>query len=463
MPPETIDSLDKDSLKPLVVELFAKVDRLLDQNGALLDQIKALNARIAELEGRNGRPPKTPTNSSLPPSSGQKANASAAGKTSRKGHAGVARELSPNPDATRDVFAERCACGTVLSATDQVVSFAYDHIDLPVIKPITTRINLHKATCPCCRKQVSSTPPADMAPGSPFGPNIASTVAYFHGCQMVSYARLTELMQGVFGLKISQGAIAKMLARTAVPLATEADKIADVVRASAVIASDETSARVQGKTFWQWVFSGPTAVYHIIAPTRGKCVPVDFLAGVRPDVWLSDRLAQQHKHADQHQYCLAHLIRDAQYAVDAGDTIFAPWMKAFLQYLCGIGRRRPDLPDAELAMAARNNARRLDRLLELNPSQIDGRKLRDMFEVTARDKLLVFLKRRDVEPTNNGSERELRPSVILRKVTNGFRSLWGAKAHADLRSIVATGRLAGHGPLAAIRAVLTPPSGVATA
>ena len=454
MPPETSDSLDNDSLKPLLVSL-------LKQNEQLLDQVKVLLARIAELEGRNGRPPKTPTNSSLPPSSGQKANAAAGGKKRRKGRPGVARELAPNPDVTRDIFAERCACGTALSAIDQRISDSYDHIDLPIIKPVTTRINLHKGTCPCCRKETSATPPADMAPGSPFGPNIAATVAYFHGCQMVSYARLTELMQGVFGLKISEGAIAKLLARGATPLAREADKIADIVRASAVIASDETSARVSGKTFWQWVFSSSTAVYHVIAPTRGKCVPVDFLAGAKPDVWLSDRLAQQHKHAPLHQYCLAHLIRDAQYAIDAGDKIFAPLMKAFLRYLCAIGRRRPDLSDAELAKAARDNARRLDRLLDIEATQKDGRFLRDTILVTARDKLMVFLTRRDVEPTNNGSERELRPSVIFRKVTNGFRSLWGAKAHADLRSIVATGRIAGRSPLAAIRAVLAPPSNAA--
>jgi hypothetical protein len=52
---------------------------------------------------------------------------------------------------------------------------------------------------------------------------------------------------------------------------------------------NETSARVKGKTHWQWAFGWATAVYHVIAPTRGKCVPTDFLAGVRPKVWLSDR------------------------------------------------------------------------------------------------------------------------------------------------------------------------------
>jgi transposase len=79
--------------------------------------------------------------------------------------------------------------------------------------------------------------------------------------------------------------------------------------------------------------------------------------------------------------------------------------------------------------------------------------------VTASDKLLVFLTRRDVEATNNKSERALRPSVVFRKVTNGFRSEWGAKVYADLCSVVATGRTA----LAAIRDALAAPAPEQTA
>jgi hypothetical protein len=48
MPPETLDSLDKDSLKLLLVDLLA-------QNKALTEQISVLLARIAELEARNGQ------------------------------------------------------------------------------------------------------------------------------------------------------------------------------------------------------------------------------------------------------------------------------------------------------------------------------------------------------------------------------------------------------------------------
>lgn len=462
MPPGGIDSLNTDSLKSLVLSLVARIDELFEQNKKLLEQNSALLARIAELEGRAGKPPKTPMNSSLPPSRGQKANVASTTKKGRKGRPGVARELCPNPDVTRDIFAERCDCGGKVAATGQVLAHAYDHVELPPIKPNTTRINLHGGDCVCCGKTVTAEPPADMPPGSPFGPGIVALVTYLHDCQMVSYARLAEMLDGLFGLKISEGAIANMLARTAAPFAECAQAIHDTVRNSPVIASDETSARVKGKMHWQWTFVAATAVAHLIAPTRGKIVPTEFLDGVRPQVWLSDRLPAQCHHADAHQFCLAHLIRDAQYAIDAGDAVFAPTFKAFLQRACEIGRRRPNLADATIKAHARTLARGLDRLLELEPTHAEGRHLRDAIIVDARDKLLVFLTRRDIEPTNNASERALRPSVIFRKVTNGFRSDWGAKVYADLCSIVATGRLHGRSPLAAIRAALTTRSELVT-
>ena len=130
-----------------------------------------------------------------------------------------------------------------------------------------------RAPAPVAKGDVVAAPPADMQPGSPFGPGIASIAAYLHGCHMVSYNRLTEVFAGLLGLKISEGAIANMLARMAKPFGAQADKIAAHVRSSPVIASDETSARVCGKTWWQWVFSSASAVYHTIVPTRGKCVP----------------------------------------------------------------------------------------------------------------------------------------------------------------------------------------------
>ena len=70
-----------------------------------------------------------------------------------------------------------------------------------------------------------------------------------------------------------------------------------------------------------------------------------------------------------------------------------------------------------------------------------------------RDSLYVFLHRDDVEPTNNSSERDLRPSVIHRKVIGGFRSAWGAETSAIRSSILATARKQGQNLFDAFRSV----------
>ena len=89
---------------------------------------------FTELEAKPGGPPKTPDNSSLPPSRGQKANAEPpAVKPRRKGRPGVARKLAEKPDATRRFHAERCACGAVLGEAGQALANEYDHIDIPWI------------------------------------------------------------------------------------------------------------------------------------------------------------------------------------------------------------------------------------------------------------------------------------------------------------------------------------------
>ncbi len=38
-------------------------------------------------------------------------------------------------------------------------------------------------------------------------------------------------------------------------------------------------------------------------------------------------------------------------------------------------------------------------------------------------------------------ERDLRPAVIQRKVTNGYRAMWAAEGEADIRTVVGTARL----------------------
>jgi transposase len=85
----------------------------------------------------------------------------------------------------------------------------------------------------------------------------------------------------------------------------------------------------------------------------------------------------------------------------------------------------------------------------------EARRLQKRYQAH-RDSLYVFLYRADVEPTNNSSERDLRPAVVHRKVIGGYRADWGAEASAILTSVLTTARKRGENLLDALRGVAGP-------
>ena len=356
-------------------------------------QIEELTRRIADLEAKLGGPPKTPDNSSLPPSQGRKPNrADRRAAKKRKGRPGAFRAIAPNPDRISASVAERCPhCDHALTLADQ------------------SGFHRHRGVCPSCRRGFSAPPPAGMPPASPFGPELVALILHLHVTQAIGFERLVRLLDEVFAIRISEGAIANMLARAGTPLAAAAETTAAEVRSSKVVASDETSARVEGKNWWQWVLLSSTAVHHLIADSRGAAVLTDFLGETKPDVWVADRYAAQAGHGNERQLCLAHLLRDAQYAIDTGDTGFAPGFYKLLQRAVAIGRRRRDLKDATLVQYRADLDRRLDRLLAVSPTTEAGQQLARGIR-KCRGDLFVFITRRDVPATNNECERACGPA-----------------------------------------------------
>ena len=211
-------------------------------------QIEALTTRITDLETRLGAPPKTPDNSSLPPSKGQKPNLPDRPKKSRPGRPGIARALAERPDRIIEATLATCLhCTHALVPADQPDIHACDHIDLPPFSPVVTRINRYRGVCPCWHKHVAALVPEGFEPGSPFGPGLCALIIHLHVIQAIGFQRLARPMAEVFGVTISEGAIATILARAEAPLLAAAAPIAAAVRASPVVGSDETSARVGGR------------------------------------------------------------------------------------------------------------------------------------------------------------------------------------------------------------------------
>ena len=400
---------------------------------ALLPQLAAAEARIATLEARLAAltgPAKTPDNSSKPPSQGQKPDRPAADRPTRKSRPGVGRALHPNPD--RVVEARLAACPNCAAAFPDALQTAqqvYERIELPPIKPDVTQIRLYGGRCSCCSVRVTADAPTGLERGSPFGPSIAALVVYLHYAHAIGMERLAMLMDELFSLSISEGAISNILARAREPLLAATAAIEQAVLASPVVCSDETSVRVCGKNWWEWVFIGTLAVLHVIKPSRGKAVVTTLFGAIRPEVWVSDMLGSQRGHGVLWQVCLAHLLRDAKYAVECGDTAFSTPFRRLLLRAMAIGRRREALKDTTLSQYLADLDRRLDRIIAAIPVGEPGRRLHKRM-LTNRAHLFVFVTNRAVPYTNNISERHLRPSVIFRKVTNGFRCEWGAETYA---------------------------------
>jgi len=330
-------------------------------------------------------------------------------------------------------------CEAAFPEASQTPQEVYERIELPPIRPDVTQVRLFGGRCACCGERVTAEAPPGLEQGSPFGQSIAAMVVYLHYAHAISMERLVMLMDELFGLSLSEGAISNILARGRGPLLAAAAAIEKVVLASPVVCSDETSVRVKGKRWWEWVFIGTLAVLHVIKPSRGKAVVTALFGEIRPEVWVSDMLGSQRGHAIEWQVCLAHLLRDAKYAIECGDTAFSAPFRRLLLRAIAIGRRRDTLKDTTLKQYLYDLDRRLNRIIAAVPIGEPGRKLRKRM-LANRAHLFVFMTNRTVPATNNVSERHLRPSVIFRKVTNGFRCEWGAETYAAFRSVVSTAK-----------------------
>ncbi|MGH9770530.1 MAG: IS66 family transposase [Candidatus Acidiferrales bacterium] len=457
--PADLSQLSPEQKDALIIALLARIEGLAAQVAALQAENAALSARVAELEARLGQPPKTPDNSGTPPSRGQKRNQPARVKregprAGSLGRQGGGRKLAAEPDQFVTATPTHCRhCGTVLQAGDHVLHGRYDKIDLPPVRPVVTRVERYAGRCPGCGGVTVAPVPEGLEEGTPFGPGIVAAALYLRYVHAISYQRLARLFRDLFGVAVSEGALDSLFQRAKPHVDREVAVILARLRRSRVICSDETTVRINGRTCWNWVFQNAAVVIHVVRPTRAAAVVNEVLDGHRPSFWVSDLYGGQQGHADLWQVCLAHQLRDCQYAIEAGDALFAPRMKTLLLRAVVLACRRHDLAASTRREYRRRLERDLDAIMALAPENRHGKRLRKRY-AKVRDHLFTFLDHPEVPPDNNGSERELRPTATYRKVTGGFRSGWGADLFAGIKSVLGTAARHGLDAYQAIRQTL---------
>lgn len=435
--PEQVDLLPSEELRPLLRKLLAEFD--------------ALRQRLADLEAENERLKQqlnkstNSRNSSQPPSRDQKTNK--AEKKRRKhgppfGHQKFSRPLMDDPDRVIQVPVTECEhCLADLTGVAPEDFERRQITELPAANPVVIETRQHRTTCPHCLTLNRAILPEGLEAERCFGPNLEATVIFYKQTQHLSYERIVETMRDLHGVSLSEGAIAAILQRAGEKAQPVATVIKEQVITGQVIRSDETSARVKAKNWWQWVFISENGVYHTIAPTRSAAEIAEVMGQLAVKVWVCDCYGAQLKApAEIFQLCLAHQLRDLQRVLDS--TPEDSWAQAVQRLLRDAIHLRNRFASGEMTLdgflrRVTETENQLDRLLEEALENEAARKLQNRFS-KHRDKLLTFLHYPGVPPTNNESEQALRGSVIHRKVTNGFRSEWGAKAYAALQTIIAT-------------------------
>ena len=412
--------------------------------------------QLIELVLRLQLPRKTSSNSSKPPSTDKKARREGSKPGGAKpGHEAHNRALAESPDEYRDHRPEVCEqCGGQFGPdTAGELIGEYDEIEIPPVKPYIIRHRRYACRCKSCGLVAEAPAPA-IAGKTPFGPRIHALAIYYKSFQALSYERLRLMFRDAFGLQVSEGALMNMFARSRPRFTAEADKARSSLRTARVVASDETGVRIEGTNAYQWVFHSKDAVVHQPDYSRAARVVEEVMDGHVPEVWVSDRYSAQQSHGRRHQTCLAHLARDTAFALEHGSDDLPLWFKLWFDSAFALARVIPDRATSTIVAKKRQLEKRLTELLTLKTGCELAQALQAKI-ARARHQLLTFCDYAgEVDATNNGSERKLRPCVIQRKVTNGYRAMWAAKAEAEVRTTVDTAKLKGANTFDVIAAAL---------
>jgi|SRR5882672_562762 len=380
----------------------------------------------------------------------------------KPGHPGWFRPKPTAIDRVEDVTLEECPdCHEALSMSETLEEHVQEDVVLPV--PQVTLYRKRVYWCKKCKKNVMGRGSGEMPRGQ-IGPEAKSIADFLRYRIKVTQRDIGKILKGLFGLSVSMGAVQGFHTQTRVLAQPLHDSLQDQLRKEPAAYADETGAPLNGTNGWTWLFaSRRIALYHT-HPSRGGKVVQDVLGKTYDGILSTDFYSGYNRsiQAKAKQKCLEHLDRDLEKLLikfPAGHPTFA-WAKRVRDFF----QEARTLYDAywagtltgdQLAQEAERFENELSTFIQLKAPEPDIRRLSKRL-ARHQNELLTFLNHPDlVSPDNNYAERLIRPCVIFRKLTGGFRSKTGTDNHNVLMSLQQTAHLNGKDPLALFRSILT--------
>ena len=461
--------------RPSYEELAAENAALRELVEELQNRIAALEARIVEMERRQGR---NSNNSSLPPSRDdsearkQRANRAERRKAQREarrkpgkqpGDPGANLAQVTDPDEVVGHIPPRCGeCGSSLADAPVTATEVRQVFDLPRRRREVTEHLAEWRRCRCGCETRGDFPPEATAPAA-WGPRVRGYALYLMNRQLVPVERTAEIMSDLLGAPVSTGFLAGLSRQAASGLEDFSADLADRLAQADVVNVDETSTRVAGSKWWWHVAC--TNLLTFLGVHRGRGVEATDEFGILPRVrgtLVHDRWAPywRYRHA-RHGICNAHILRDLE------DVAAYPGQKAWAQAMAGLlleAKRRAGAAAASGADAVPIGQRRWLRgrynaivadALAANPEP--RRRKRNAAERASYnlavalgrhvEEILLFTADLNVPFDNNAAERGLRMAKLHQKISGTFRTEAGARNFARVRSYIETGRKHGVNPV----------------
>lgn len=408
------------------------VESLQDENKQLREELQSQKATLSAVVARSINVKPTPT--------AKRGRSKKPGR--KKGHKGVSRRRPEHIDARVTVDQTSCSvCGKNTLSAKSTDSYARVVTDIVPARPVVTEYTVNRRYCSTCKKQVSPPVPG-VLPKEVFGLRLMLLIVSLKLLGL-SYEKISDHFRLLFNLRVTDATITHAVMKVAEAFGPRYNQLVDDLQKEKEIHGDETSWPVNGRNHWLWAFVGKWTVVYEVDQSRGKSVPARVLSGYAGTVTSDSWPAWNHV-GGSHQRCLVHYLREMD------DTIrYKNPGKEFYAF----GKRlrrilkdaiRSDKKYRKVKDRLRAKAKLEQRVQILIAAGYRERNCLRLVKRLKREKgmLFTFLEN-ECGWNNNAAERAIRPSVVVRKVTYGNKSLDGAKAHAVLMTIRETCRLRG--------------------
>jgi len=408
--------------------------RIIDRQ---TEQIEALRKKVRQLERKAAQGPfgsATPS-AKIP----LKANTAEEQRSkpggAQPGHAGHGRKVVEDSDAARmETIAVGPTCPHCGAALEHKEYRGRSVIDSQPLRTEPILYQLERARCRRCGQTVQARAPG-VLPKSLYGNPLITQVVFLHYRQGIPMGRLCDQ------LGIGLGAVFEILHRMAALFRGVLPKLIEEYRQAAVRHADETGWRTDGRSGYAWLFASATVSLFLFRATRSAQVPKEVLGTqALGGVLVVDRYNAYNRSPCALQYCYAHLLRDVEdlakeFPGEAEVTGFTSTLIPLLAEAMHL-RGRP-LADTEYSEQAGRLKQQIVDLVEQPAHHLGVRQMQELFRDNAH-RLYHWVENRAVPADNNQAERQLRPTVIARKVSFGSQSDAGAKTREVLMSVVHT-------------------------